>query len=330
MRNFQHFSLFATISVALVSPAISQNNEAEITFWESVRNSQTHEELQAYLDAYPDGEFAPLARLRLKKLQQENDHGERGGAAKFQKSQARNASVDMANLDDPPVHDCDVLAADPYDLAKKAEGVDLNAIDAASAKLACEKALETYPGVARFQFQLGRAVQKSGSYTEAAKYYRAAAEQGYGSAMYICGTLYSDGLGVAKDHVEAVKWFRKAVSQGDADAMIELGMAYALGWGVSGDDRRAVEWFRKAAAKGIKDGMFTLGQSFERGGRIPKDYVKAIKWYRKAAEAGDTNAIARLRQLGDSSPSASSNKQVEKTNPQFDPEFSSEDLGKLD
>lgn len=40
----------------------------EIAFWESVKDSKNAEELQAYLDAYPDGRFAPLARIRLEAL----------------------------------------------------------------------------------------------------------------------------------------------------------------------------------------------------------------------------------------------------------------------
>ena len=42
--------------------------ETELLFWESVKNSQYPEELQAYLDRYPDGAFADLARIRLKRL----------------------------------------------------------------------------------------------------------------------------------------------------------------------------------------------------------------------------------------------------------------------
>lgn len=46
----------------------ARGNSAEITFWESVRNSQNPAELQAYLDQYPNGVFAPLARARLQTL----------------------------------------------------------------------------------------------------------------------------------------------------------------------------------------------------------------------------------------------------------------------
>jgi serine/threonine protein kinase len=40
----------------------------EMVFWESVRNSTNHVELEAYLAKYPDGTFAPLARARVAAL----------------------------------------------------------------------------------------------------------------------------------------------------------------------------------------------------------------------------------------------------------------------
>ena len=42
----------------------------EISFWESVRDSKNPAELQAYLDQYPSGRFAVLARARLAALGQ--------------------------------------------------------------------------------------------------------------------------------------------------------------------------------------------------------------------------------------------------------------------
>ena len=41
----------------------------ELSFWEFVRNSNSAMVIQSYLDRYPDGTFAPLARLRIQELQ---------------------------------------------------------------------------------------------------------------------------------------------------------------------------------------------------------------------------------------------------------------------
>jgi class 3 adenylate cyclase len=44
------------------------NPDIERSFWESVRDSENPEFLQAYLDKYPTGEFCALAEIRLKEL----------------------------------------------------------------------------------------------------------------------------------------------------------------------------------------------------------------------------------------------------------------------
>jgi hypothetical protein len=45
-----------------------QDREVELSFWESVRESDNPASLQAYLDKYPDGEFKTLAEIRLGEL----------------------------------------------------------------------------------------------------------------------------------------------------------------------------------------------------------------------------------------------------------------------
>ncbi len=40
----------------------------ELAYWESVRSSKNPAELEAYIEAYPDGEFVELARIRAKSL----------------------------------------------------------------------------------------------------------------------------------------------------------------------------------------------------------------------------------------------------------------------
>ncbi|WP_154667318.1 hypothetical protein [Niveispirillum irakense] len=42
--------------------------DAELVFWESIRNSDNPAEFQAYLNAFPHGRFTELARLRLQAI----------------------------------------------------------------------------------------------------------------------------------------------------------------------------------------------------------------------------------------------------------------------
>jgi hypothetical protein len=58
----------ATLGALLFAvPAFAQD-AGEITFWQSVKDSKNPAELQAYLQSYPHGTFAALARLRMKEL----------------------------------------------------------------------------------------------------------------------------------------------------------------------------------------------------------------------------------------------------------------------
>jgi class 3 adenylate cyclase len=45
-----------------------QEREIELSFWESVRDSDNLASLRAYLDKYPDGEFKALAQIQLEEL----------------------------------------------------------------------------------------------------------------------------------------------------------------------------------------------------------------------------------------------------------------------
>lgn len=61
-----------------------------------------------------------------------------------------------------------------------------------------------------FQFETGRGVPMN--YTEAAMWYRRAAEQGYDAAQFSLGLLYNKGQGVPRNVVEASKWLNLAAS----------------------------------------------------------------------------------------------------------------------
>lgn len=52
-------------------PVLAQapSEAAETALWDSVKDSRNPAELQAYLDKFPNGIFAPLARIRLRNLQ---------------------------------------------------------------------------------------------------------------------------------------------------------------------------------------------------------------------------------------------------------------------
>jgi uncharacterized protein YbjQ (UPF0145 family) len=54
---------------SLPNANVKNHSKNESLFWSSVKDSQDSAELQAFLNSYPNSGFAPLARIRLKKLQ---------------------------------------------------------------------------------------------------------------------------------------------------------------------------------------------------------------------------------------------------------------------
>ena len=56
--------------------------------------------------------------------------------------------------------------------------------------------------------------------SEAAKWYRASAEQGYSKAQVELGKLYEAGRGLPQDRVAAYMWYSLAEAQGDRYAKV--------------------------------------------------------------------------------------------------------------
>lgn len=110
------------------------------------------------------------------------------------------------------------------------------------------------------------------------------------------GALYADGGPcIAQDYSEAVRWFSAAAGQGDPLGQHSLGAMYANGTGVPQDYSAAMSWYRKAALQGYAGSQAILGWMYEFGQGVDPDPGQAAHWYRLAAEQGDTRAALRLQ-----------------------------------
>ena len=202
-----------------------------------------------------------------------------------------------------------------------------------------QKGLETVRGIANsgnadaqllvgIMYHMGIAGEERQS--DAAYYFRMAAEQGLASAQTNLGKCYLAGDGVPEDDKKAFEWFEKAASQGDAEGQFQLGRCYEEGWGtekienlayqyysksanqgyanaqiqvgfcyldgigVSANDSGAFEWFKKAAEQDNPDGQYLLGACYAEGTGVIKNSDEAVKWYKKAAEQGIAKAQYNL------------------------------------
>jgi len=139
-----------------------------------------------------------------------------------------------------------------------------------------------------YMYYSGKGVSKD--YTEAAKWFLKAAQQGDTQAQETLGRMYRDGRGVQQDYTEAAKWFLRAAEEGDATARLDLGRMYLQGDGVPQDSKQAEKWIRKAADRDIAEAQSLLGRMYLKGDGVSQDSKKAAKWIREAAERGDTQA----------------------------------------
>ena len=165
----------------------------------------------------------------------------------------------------------------------------------ADQKLISEIRMKAEGGDAQSQFQLGEEFYSGGRVlsdkVEAAKWFRAAAEQNHPLAQTQLGFQYMRGEGVAKDNVEGAKWFRKAADQHKVTAQYNLGVCYDSGDGVVKDEVEAVKWYRRAAEQflpfkstSVCKAQCELGLHYSKGQGIAKDEDEAVKWFRAAAD----------------------------------------------
>ena len=95
--------------------------------------------------------------------------------------------------------------------------------------------------------------------------------------------MYTNGEGVQQDDTEAALWYRQAANQGFARAQSALGFLYNFGRGVPQDYAQAATWYRKAAEQGDAYGQASLGLMYELGDGLPQNYVLAHMWFSLAA-----------------------------------------------
>jgi uncharacterized protein len=119
--------------------------------------------------------------------------------------------------------------------------------------------------------------------SQAAAWYRKAADQQFGPASYNLAYLYLGAHGVPKDYDQFLAWLHKAAEQGYAPAQVALARVLLDGFHTPKDPDQAVLWYRKAADLGDGQAQFSLGAMYEQGELVPKDLAQALAWYQKAA-----------------------------------------------
>ena len=132
--------------------------------------------------------------------------------------------------------------------------------------------------------------------TEAARWFRRAAEMGNARGQCRLGMYYCHSTGWSSS-LDAEKWFISAAAAGDPEAQAWLGNMYV--------ERKQFEeafvWLRRSADQESPFGMLLLGLCYQKGDGVETDPVRgkelcdtAIESIRECAELGDVEAMDRL------------------------------------
>lgn len=145
--------------------------------------------------------------------------------------------------------DCDRFAGNVFDRNRNQmfPGVpyQLLAVNAGSAVAACEKSVQQFPTIARFRYQLGRALHATGS-MQAKNIMTSLVQENYPAAFDNLGwLLIREGK-----NSQAVGVFRAGAELGNAEAMVSLAGILMEGKWVEKSYQEAMYWFKMAAEKG--------------------------------------------------------------------------------
>jgi len=270
---------------------------AEDALWAAVERSGTLGAFETYLAQFPNGKYSAAAQVWIGVLGPAADTS--GGGAGAAQPDAETASLapqeDFA-AGNPPILECDRLAADPSDQTRVTLGVEWVDIEASRAIAACREGVAEYPAAARLKFQLARALHRDGQHGEAAELYEQLSERGYTAAAVNLGTMYLLGQDVAKDYDKARRFFEIGADAGNANALYQLGRIYKEGTGVKVDYPRAFEFYSRAVEVADHLGaMVQIGFMYTNGFGVAADQQKAFDFYKRAA---DQNQPAALNNVG--------------------------------
>jgi TPR repeat protein len=116
-----------------------------------------------------------------------------------------------------------------------------------------------------------------------------------GPAMTLVGQLYKDGMGVRLNLTEAARWYKLAAEHGDPQGAFALAMAYLRGAGVKTDPKAARPLLEQAAAAGHSGALYNLG--LMNIDEDLQDFAKAAGYFQRAVDLGNMDAAYALALL---------------------------------
>lgn len=147
------------------------------------------------------------------------------------------------------------------------------------------------------QYLLARYYLKSDT-SEAAKWFKQAAENGHLLSKYELGMLYYKGDGVKQNFKKAVKFLKIPASKGKEKALFLLGVMYDQGLGVDKNSNKAFEYFGLGADNYYPLSLYKVAMCYFYGRGVTKNYKKSKKWAELAIQY-NVDGAKKLLQLID-------------------------------
>ena len=214
--------------------------------------------------------------------------------------EGKEKQPDMVPAPDPaPVHECDTLAAHPFDQDAVAPGRDYALLNPGKVIEACQQAIDAFPAEARFYSQLTRGLHKEGKLQEAFEATKRGAELGSAHSMAYLGVMYQLGEPIPRDLPRSLVWFEKAAQAGNPGGMVFAAAMYRDGTGTKQNFDRAAELYQLASDLEIAEAMTFLAVFYDRGQGVEKDPDKAAAYLLRAVRAKDREARKLLFESSD-------------------------------
>ena len=136
----------------------------------------------------------------------------------------------------------------------------------------------------------GLEAAKAGNFKKAMSELLPLAREGNPEAAYGVADLYRSGRGVKQDFTQAARWYRVAAEQSHIVAQYNLAILYTVGRGVPVDLAEARHWFHSASERGYGPAQYNLAVMYAAGKGGPANLVQAYLWFELAAEQGHKEA----------------------------------------
>jgi TPR repeat protein len=258
----------------------------EVMFWQSINGSTSAADYDAYLQQFPQGTFASLARLRIAALNTRPAPPQDETAWPEADRRAVQAALAILGQYRGPA------TGDFNDATRAAVRRWQSFAGAEPTGHLTQEERETILRDADLQAALLRVPPKSPR--------GAAMDSVKGTeARFNRGSDFQTGDGQPKDSAEAAYWYALAAQNGWPAAFTNLGTMYVRGFaGAKADIDAAKLLWTTASALGDGTAMFNLGVLAEQGIGMKVSLGMAKRWYGLGAERRHPGSMAALKRLG--------------------------------